>query len=79
MDLRASPVSSSRASPPFLVNDSKSNNEGWMTYYRDLMRCLVWESSTSQYVGINIEAWSSKTPRITYEVFISEKHAEKKL
>ena len=42
---------------------SKSSFEGWMPYYRDLMRGEVWEPSLGRYTGITPEAWLSGTPR----------------
>lgn len=42
---------------------SKSATEGWMPYYRDLMRGTVWEPKLSKYTGITSDAWQSTTPR----------------
>jgi hypothetical protein len=35
----------------------ESQTEGWMGYYRDLMRGQVWEPKQSTYTGITKEAW----------------------
>jgi len=42
---------------------TKSPTEGWMSYYRDLMRGKVWEPKVSAYTGITKEAWSERTPK----------------
>jgi hypothetical protein len=41
---------------------SHSNTEGWMPYYRDLMRGKVWEPKKSKYTGITKAAWFHATP-----------------
>ncbi len=41
---------------------SHSNTEGWMHYYRDLMRGKVWEPKKSKYTGITKTAWFHATP-----------------
>ena len=37
---------------------SKSSTEGWMPYYRDLMRGHVWEPKVAAFTGITMEAWA---------------------
>ncbi|PKN35684.1 MAG: hypothetical protein CVU61_02355 [Deltaproteobacteria bacterium HGW-Deltaproteobacteria-19] len=41
---------------------TKSSTEGWMGYYRDLMRGQVWEPEVSAYTGITEAAWKSGNP-----------------
>jgi hypothetical protein len=41
---------------------TKSPTDGWMGYYRDIMRGQVWEPALSRYTGITNEAWGSGTP-----------------
>jgi uncharacterized protein len=42
---------------------TRSATEGWMTYYRDLMRGEVWEPRFSRNTGISINAWAYGSPR----------------
>jgi hypothetical protein len=40
-----------------------SNIDGWMDYYRDLMRGLVWEPNLEIFTGISRDAWCEGPPR----------------
>ena len=47
------------------ANYTSNYGDGWMSFYRDLMRGTVWDPASSSWKGITPSAWQSGTPTNT--------------
>ena len=50
---------------PACANYAYVSGDGWMPFYRDIMRGTVWDPATSTWMGVPPAAWRSGTPTNT--------------